>query len=50
MQCMENSGCFPRGKRAAIVRRYPVCFFPVCSVFVFPQCFSVFVFPQITEL
>ena len=23
MQCMGNSGCFPRGKRASIVRRYP---------------------------
>ena len=36
MQCMGNSGCFPRGKRAAIVRRYPVfLFFPVCSVRIF---------------
>ena len=24
MQCTGNSGCFPRGKRIAIVRRYPV--------------------------
>ena len=33
---MGNSGCFPRGNRAAIVWRYPVVFFPVYSVFVFP--------------
>ena len=37
MQCTGNSGCFPRGKRAAIVRRYPcfVCVF-LCAVF---SCF-----------
>ena len=23
MQCTINSGCFPRGKRAAVARRYP---------------------------
>ena len=28
MQCTGNTGCFPRGKRAAIVRRYPVVVFP----------------------
>ena len=34
----ENSGCVPRGKRAAIVRRYPFVwvFFPLCAVF---SCF-----------
>ena len=33
MQCTGNSGCFPRGKRAAIVRRYPGIFsYPVSSV------------------
>ena len=34
MQCTGNLGCFPRGKQAEIVQRYPVfcvCFFPVCS-------------------
>ena len=34
MQCTGNWGCFPRGKRAAIIRRYP--FF---SPFLFPVCF-----------
>ena len=29
----EKSGCLPRGKRAAIERRYPTSFFlPVCKV------------------
>ena len=36
MQCMGNSDCFPRWKRAATVRRYPVCFCPVSST-----CFRV---------
>ena len=36
MQCMGNSGCFPRGKRAAVVRRYPV--FGVC----FSSCVQYF--------
>ena len=37
MQCTRNSGCFPRGKRSAIVRRYTffVSFF-LCAVF---SCF-----------
>ena len=35
MQCMENLGCFPQRKQAAIVQRYPA-FLPVCSVFVLP--------------
>ena len=35
MQCTENSGCFPRVKRAAIVRRYQL-FFPLYAVF---SCF-----------
>ena len=35
MQCMGNSGCCPRGKRAAIVRRCPFVFFPCV------QCFRV---------
>ena len=35
-QYTDNSGCFPRGKRSAIVRRYPALLTPVCSVFVFP--------------
>ena len=41
MQCMGNSGCFPRRKRAAVVRRYPASPSscpppppsPVCSIF-----------------
>ena len=37
MQCTGSSGCFSRGKRAAIVRPYHffllLFFFPVCSVF-----------------
>ena len=37
MQCTDNSGCFPRGKRAAIVRRYPDCFPFLCAVF---SCFD----------
>ena len=32
MQCTRNSGCFPRGKRAATVRRYPAFVFPLCAV------------------
>ena len=36
MQCVGNSGCFPQGKRAAIVRRHPAFFFPLCAVF---SCF-----------
>ena len=37
MQCTGNSGCFPRGKRAATVRRYPVFgLFSPCAVF---SCF-----------
>ena len=44
MQCTRNSGCFPRGKRAATVRRYPV-------VVVFPPIMcSAFVFPLVTKL
>ena len=42
MQCTGNSGCFPQGKRAAIVRRYPGVILkknsPVCSVFMFVTC------------
>ena len=34
MQCTWHSGCFPRGKRAAMLRRYPVFF--LCAVF---SCF-----------
>ena len=38
MQSSGNLDCFPRGKRAATVRRYPdLLFSPVCSVFVYPQ-------------
>ena len=37
MQCTGHPGCFPRGKRAAIVRRYPVVVvFFLCAVF---SCF-----------
>ena len=35
MQCTGNSGCFPRGKRAAIGRRSPVFWLCVSCV----QCF-----------
>ena len=35
MQCTGNSGCFPWGKRAAIVPRYPVIFFLLSAVFSF---------------
>ena len=34
MQCTGNSGYYPRGMRAAIVRRYPASFFPLCAEFV----------------
>ena len=37
MQSTGNLGCFPRGKQAAIVRRYPV----VVVVFSCVQCFLV---------
>ena len=33
MQCTGDSGCFHRGMRAAIVRRYPVLFFPCVQYF-----------------
>ena len=33
MQCTENSGYFPLGKRAAIVRNYPFPPPPLCAVF-----------------
>ena len=33
MQCKSNSGCFPRGKRAAIGRGYPAFFPFLCAVF-----------------
>ena len=39
MQCTGHSGCFPQGKRAAIVRRFPGAPptpLPVCKVLVFP--------------
>ena len=37
VQCTGNLGCFPQGKRAATVQRYPVfCFFSQCAVF---SCF-----------
>ena len=39
MQCTGNSGCFPRGKPAAIVRRLPVGFFYVCIFFSFLSFF-----------
>ena len=35
MQCTGNWGCFPRGKWAAIVGRYPI-FYLLCAVF---SCF-----------
>ena len=35
MQCTENSGCFPRGKRTATIRRYQVF---DSSVQCFPLC------------
>ena len=35
MQCTGTSGCFPRGKRAAIARRYPPPH-TLCAVF---SCF-----------
>ena len=39
MQCTGNSGCFPREKRAAIVRRYPaVVFVFLCALF---SCFHI---------
>ena len=31
MQCTGYSGCFPLGKGAAIVRRYPCWFFFLCA-------------------
>ena len=34
MLCTGNSGCFPRGKRAAIVRCYPII--SLCAMF---SCF-----------
>ena len=36
MQCTGNSGCFLRGKRADIVRRYPDFILTLCSASVFP--------------
>ena len=36
MQGMGNLGCFPRGKRAAMQRRYPASVLSMCAVF---SCF-----------
>ena len=35
MQCTRNLGCFPRGNRAGVVRRYPVVVFPELRFVVF---------------
>ena len=35
MQCMDNSGCVPRGKQAVIVRHYPVFVVFLCAVFAY---------------
>ena len=39
MQCMDNSGCFPQGKWAAIVWHYPAFFFFFFFLCVMFSCF-----------
>ena len=37
MQFTRNLGCFPQGKRTAIVWHYPASFFPVCKLRTVPE-------------
>ena len=47
VQCTENPSCFPWGKRAAIVRRYPAFLYINILFFSYVSCFPVSIIPAL---
>ena len=47
VQGTGNSGCFPGGKRAAILRGYPAILLPLCAVI---SCFHPYTLTQLATL